>query len=247
MIRNTMVLKVVIDTRERSLISCFDTSFDFLIENLDIGDATITDEDHGISLVFERKSLADLGASIKDGRYKEQKHRLLSQFPAHRVTYIVEEGHILPKDAHGLKKSVYFGMYVHSMYRDGVHVVFTKNVGETADFIVNVATKCKENPEKFKSSDGTDDYILSRKAKCRKIENIDPSTCYQLQLCQIPGVSHKLAEGVMGQFPTLLQFMQHLATFTTKSEAVKSIAKLPLIGAKKASVIIEYLRPDLVE
>lgn len=242
-----MVLQVLIDTRERALINCFDTSFDFSIENLDIGDAIIKDDEHGITLVFERKALADLAASIKDGRYKEQKHRLLSQYPAHRVTYIVEEGHILPKDAHGLKKSVFFGMYVHSMYRDGVHVVFTKNVAETADFISGVATKCKENPNKFKTGDGTDEYILSRKAKCRKIENIDPSTCYQLQLCQIPGVSHKLAEGIIGQFPTLWSFMQHLSTFATKVDAVKNIAKLPLIGAKKASAIIEYLRPDLNE
>lgn len=243
-----MVLQVFVDNRESALISQLDSSFDFLIQPLELGDVLLTDEEHGLALVFERKTLSDLAASIKDGRYKEQKHRLLANYPAHRITYIVEEGHILPKDAHGLKKSVYFGIYAHSMYRDGVHVVFTKNIQETALFIHDVATKCKENPGKFKAVEGDEgDYIHSRKAKCRKIDNIDPIACYKLQLCQVPGISYKLAEGIIEKFPTLMSFMQHLSTFTNQADAIKTIAKLPLIGAKKAATIVGYLRPDLVE
>lgn len=244
-----MVLKVIVDTRETGMIKEFDSSFDFLIQNLDVGDVLMQDDDHDLSLVFERKTLSDLAASIKDGRYKEQKHRLLATYPAHRITYIIEEGHIVPRDLTGLmRKSVFFGMYINTMYRDGIHVVFTKSLSETAVFIHDVATKCRENPEKFKAvGRGEDDYILSRKAKTRKIENIDPSACYQLQLCQIPGVSHKLAEGIINAYPTLMSFMQHLSTFTSKDAAVKNVAKLPLIGGKKATVIVEYLRPDLVE
>lgn len=235
-----------VDTRESALIQQFDSSFDFVIEPLDIGDIIIEDQDHGIQLVFERKTLSDLSASIKDGRYKEQKHRLLATFPQRCVTYIIEEGQLIAKDAHGLRASVYTGIYTHSMYRDGVHVVFTKNLAETAAWIRNVATKCKENPEKFKSGgEGGTDYLSSRKAKCRKIENIDVQACYKLQLCQIPGVSYKLAESIIDKYPTLMDFLKQLGTYATKQEAVKAVSQLSLIGTKKATTIVEYLRPEL--
>lgn len=241
-----MVLQVKIDNRESSLINTLETSFDFTIEPLDIGDVLIEDPENNIQLVFERKTLADLAASIKDGRYKEQKHRLLSNYSPRNVTYIIEDGHLIPKDAHGLRKSVYSGVYMNSLYRDGVHIVFTKNLLETAQWIQNVATKCKEKPDSFKKNEeDSGDYLLSRKAKCRKIDNIDPQACYKLQLCQIPGVSYKLAEGIIERYPTLLAFMTHIGSFADKSTAVKSIATIPLIGAKKATTIIEYLRPEL--
>lgn len=241
--RPHMVLSVKIDTRETALINHLDTSFDYKIEPLDIGDVHIADTEHNINLIFERKTIADLAASIKDGRYKEQKHRLLSNFGANKITYIIEEGHIIPKDAHGLRKSVFAGVYMNSMYRDGVHLVFTKNLAETSLFIHNVATKCKEKPESFKEVEG--DYLQSRKAKCRKIDNIDPTSCYKLQLCQIPGVSYKVAEGIIERYPTMFALMAHLGSFTDKATAVKAIAGIPLIGSKKATTFIEYLRPEL--
>lgn len=240
-----MVTQVKVDTRESGLINILDSSFDFSIEPLDIGDVTIEDPENDIKLVFERKTVADLAASIKDGRYKEQKHRLLSNFPAASITYIIEDGAIIAKDLHGLRKSVYSGVYMNSMYRDGVHVVFTKNIGETAQWIRDVATKCREKPESFKSNKEGDDYLLSRKSKCRKIENIDPISCYKLQLCQVPGISYKLAEGIIERYPSLLSLMTHLGSFTSKASAVKCLSEVPLIGAKKASTIIEYLRPEL--
>ncbi len=238
-----MVLTVKIDTREAALIQQFDTSFDFVIEPLDIGDALIEDIENGIQLVFERKTLSDLSASLKDGRYKEQKHRLLATYPSKCITYIIEEGSLLQHDAYGMRKSVYTGIYTHSMYRDGVHVVFTKNIAETAEWIRDVATKCKENPAKM-VQEGTDpNYLHSRKAKCRKSDNIDPEACYKLQLCQIPGISYKVADSLIKEFPTLLALMNYIGTFDSKSAAVKEISALPMIGKKKAATIIEYLRP----
>lgn len=242
-----MVVQVKVDTRETALINTLDTSFDFNIEPLDIGDVVIEDHDNHVLLVFERKTVADLAASIKDGRYKEQKHRLLSNYQAHRITYIIEGGSVIPKDGHGLRKSVYSGVFMNSMYRDGVHFVFTKGIAETAQWICDVATKLREKPESFKrNEEGEDEYLLSRKAKCRKIDNIDPQACYKLQLCQVPGVSYKLAEGIIERYPTLYELMNHLGSFDSKSLAIKSVSAIPLIGVKKATTIIEYLRPELV-
>lgn len=207
---------------------------------------------HDIQLVFERKTIRDLAASIKDGRYKEQKCRLLSNFPPNRITYIIEEGHIVPKDICGLRKSVFSGMYINTLYRDGIHVVFTKGTLDTAQFILDVATKCKSNPEYFVSTPGPvgkegEEYVESRKAKSRKIENIDADACYKLQLCQIPGISFKLADSIMERYPSLASLIQHLLSFETKSAAIKSIESIQLFGKKKATTFVEYLRPELQE
>ncbi len=239
-----MVLQVKIDTRESALVQQFDSAFDFVIETLDLGDVQILDEENGIRLVFERKTLSDLAASIRDGRYKEQKHRLLATYPAKCITYIIEGGMLMPQDAYGLKQSVYTGIYTHTMYRDGIHVVFTRNLGETAAWIRHVATKCKENPAKMVGGEETE-YVNSCKAKARKIHNIDAKTCYKLQLCQIPNVSYKVADSIMGQFPTLSALMTRMGQYETKATAVKELSALPMIGAKKAATIIEYLRPEL--
>ena len=48
--------------------------------NRDIGDFIIKTDTDEIIMIFERKSLADLVASIKDGRYSEQSFRL-SEYP----------------------------------------------------------------------------------------------------------------------------------------------------------------------
>ena len=60
---------------------------------LHLGDALITTDDDRDVLLLERKSLADLLASIKDGRYEEQSYRLMHAdgLPQpHHIIYIVE-------------------------------------------------------------------------------------------------------------------------------------------------------------
>jgi len=46
------------------------------VKNLDIGDIIIYNGSY--KLIIERKTINDLVSSIKDGRYREQKMRLLS-------------------------------------------------------------------------------------------------------------------------------------------------------------------------
>ena len=70
------------------------------VENLKLGDIIISHDDGGGNsgnsgnelLLFERKSLNDLAASIKDGRYAEQSFRLggYESVPNHNIVYIIE-------------------------------------------------------------------------------------------------------------------------------------------------------------
>ena len=75
---------IKIDIRETALyekcnnmVSNF-ANIKMVLEPLHIGDIIICDDD-GVELVLiEGKTLNDLASSIKDGRYKEQKYRLLN-------------------------------------------------------------------------------------------------------------------------------------------------------------------------
>ena len=66
--------------------------FDFTIEKkvIELGDIHFVKDDKEI-IILERKSVSDLLASIKDGRYEEQSHRLIhsSGLYRHHIIYII--------------------------------------------------------------------------------------------------------------------------------------------------------------
>ena len=92
-----MIIKV--DIRETDLlqqlnhITSSTPSFKNLViklETLPIGDIIICDENEE-KLIIERKSVSDLMASIKDGRYEEQSYRLNGiNHHNHNIIYLVE-------------------------------------------------------------------------------------------------------------------------------------------------------------
>jgi ERCC4-type nuclease len=92
-----MIIKV--DTREPDLlqqlnhITSSTPSFKNIVikfETLPIGDIIICD-DKDEKLIIERKSVSDLMASIKDGRYEEQSYRLNGiNHHNHNIVYLVE-------------------------------------------------------------------------------------------------------------------------------------------------------------
>ena len=80
-----------LDSRERgfnfeNLIDPNNTTF--IIKQLQVGDIQIRNNDNIIA-IFERKTVSDLLSSLKDGRYSEQKKRLLSSNSIHKG-YIIE-------------------------------------------------------------------------------------------------------------------------------------------------------------
>jgi len=109
---------------------------------LHLGDALITTDDDRTVLLLERKSLADLLASIKDGRYEEQSYRLMHAdgLPQpHHIIYIVE-GMMSQLRSAGEKKMVYSAMTSLGVFK-GFSVIRTSSVLETAEWILAVADK----------------------------------------------------------------------------------------------------------
>jgi len=92
-------------------------------------------------LIIERKSYADLIASIKDGRYKEQKLRLQSVCKQNiwptRLVYLVESG-TQPDDQTG---TIFYGSWVSMALRDNIPVIRVLSMAEGARFIIRLAER----------------------------------------------------------------------------------------------------------
>ena len=241
-----MQLSIIIDNRETKLYSnIIERDLDVykdkvVIEKaqLDIGDIHIKFND--ITYVYERKTVSDLVSSIKDGRYKEQKHRLLSSEVA-SINYIIE-GDSITSHKNFNNQKLLTSIYLNSTYRDKINVFFTSNIDDTSTFILLLATKIIDKPENFISTpDNNQDYIDICKIKTKKCSNIDKDTCYLLQLSQIPTISKEIAKKIKEVYPTMPILIQTLESKSDIKEKIKLLSSIDGIGSKKATTIIDYL------
>jgi ERCC4-type nuclease len=147
-----MIIKIDIREHElivqlQRLIALNDVFKNIILEkiNLPIGDIIIFDpiknEDR---LIIERKSINDLLASIKDGRYEEQSYRLNgTSTHNHNIIYLIE-GDINRvnrfKDNVKDKATVYSAIFSLNYYK-GYSVIRTFNIEETSIFICNTVNK----------------------------------------------------------------------------------------------------------
>jgi len=222
-----MSCKLYIDTRESKLIDCLTSESEYITKQLEIGDIIIESSQPEFKIIFERKTYQDLLSSINDGRYKEQKMRLLASNPPHHCVYIIEGEKIINESISG---AIY-----HSMFRDKIHVLFTDTVKATAELIMTIYNKCAKNPEKFVATNENADYIANLKVKKCKIENINKENCFILQLCQIPSISHTIAREIASRYKN----WKELITVIENNPNI--LTTIPMIGEKKAKNIIDYL------
>jgi hypothetical protein len=114
-----------------------------LTENLPIGDIIICNNNEDI-LIIERKTVADLLSSIKDGRYEEQSFRLNGNtLHNHNIMYLIE-GDInkmnMFRESKFEKLTLYSAIFSLNYYK-GFSVIRTFNLDETALFICNCTMK----------------------------------------------------------------------------------------------------------
>ena len=204
-------MTIRIDIREHDLINLCKTDkedIEITTETLPIGDIILTHKGFD-KVVIERKSIADLLASIKDGRYEEQSYRLSgSEHPNHNIIYLIE-GDIkrYPKE----KQMIYSALFSLNYYK-GFSVVRTNSLQETADFILSIAVKLVKSEARIpyysndttneKEKDGNDKDYVNVVKKIKK-DNITPNNINEIMLCQIPGISSTAAIAIMEQFKTI--------------------------------------------
>ena len=244
---------ITIDAREVSLyndiidrdLDNYKDKIQIISENLLLGDIHITYKN--ITHIFERKTLQDLQASILDGRYKEQKARLLSNVSQKYITYIIEGDNILSSSTYDKYKSMIQSSYLHTLFRDNIRILYTKNIMETTTLILLITTKILDKPDKFLYEEYTADkcYTDFIKLKKKKIDNIDAKSCFIMQLSQIPMISNVIAKNIYSKYSSMGNLVKLLDVFETSELKIKELCKIDGVGKEKASLIVKYIFNDI--
>ena len=232
-----MIIKI--DTREQDLLTkCQNTitavpkfaDIKLISQTLPLGDIIINDGTND-SIIIERKTLTDLAASIKDGRYEEQSYRLNGlNHHNHNIVYLIE-GDINRFNTFKEridKQTLYSAMFSINYFK-GFSVMRSNNLEETAMIVCNMAYKLVGGlkagktgfynnnltntiPNDISSGDqnnnADDTKEPTEKDYCSVIkkvkkDNITTENIGEIMLCQIPGVSSASALAILAQFKTL--------------------------------------------
>jgi ERCC4-type nuclease len=112
---------------------------------LPIGDIIICDNNHEEKVIIERKSVNDLLASIKDGRYEEQSYRLNGLIQHnHNIIYLIEGdiAHVNRfKSDNKIEKLTLYSAIFSLNYYKGFSVLRSFSLEESATIICNMAYK----------------------------------------------------------------------------------------------------------
>ena len=233
-------MKIILDNREHHLYQkcqayIEDNNAKYLgifleKKTLLIGDIVLETDDGLTICIIERKSFADLLASIKDGRYEEQSHRLkhTSNIHSHNIIYLLE-GMFSQLRTPQEKQIIYSAMASIQFYK-GFTSLRTSSLQETAELIIHYADKIHRNhcknekicflPEITNSVELIDgqraESLLttepiaqravesySKFVKSVKKENITLENINEIMLSQIPDVSSQTASVIMKEFKTI--------------------------------------------
>lgn len=210
-------MKIFLDDREHQLfhlVSEKNVSLDLNLtiekKTLPLGDIIFADDNEKELVIIERKSLSDLVASIKDGRYEEQSYRLIhsSGLYRHHIIYLIEGGmsQILNPTE---KKMIYSSMLTLQLYK-GFSIMKTTSMIETAEWIIYSANKLYSMVKKGHDLWSPESAIIEQipsnycsVVKKTKKDNVTPENIGEIILCQIPGISSVSAITIMKEFKTI--------------------------------------------
>ncbi len=208
------------------------------IANLPIGDIIICDDDGKERLIIERKTLSDLSSSIKDGRYAEQSYRLNGcSMVNHNIIYLLE-GIIAdwPEKKAKLtrtpKKTLYVTMFSLQYYK-GFSTINTKDVEETAEYIIRLTDKLSRDKKKCYYDISCNYAPYSSVIKKEKKKNITPENIGEIILCQIPSISSITAISIIKKYGSIFNLMKELKQNTNCLDHLKIETKT---GNRKISM-----------
>jgi ERCC4-type nuclease len=232
-----MIIKI--DTRENDLFSKCEstiasvpkfTDIKLISQTLPLGDIIINDGTNDC-IIIERKTLSDLAASIKDGRYEEQSYRLNGlNHHNHNIIYLIEgDMQRFNSFKERIDKQTLYSAMFSINYFKGFSVMRSNSIEETAMIACNMAYKLvgglkagkvgfysnvlqpksdelssddqKNNCDDMAKEPTEKDYCAVIK-KVKK-DNITPDNIGEIMLCQIPGISSASALAILAQFKTL--------------------------------------------
>ena len=241
-----MIIKI--DTREQELFKKCESTINavpkfkdikLISESLPLGDIIIND---GINdcLIIERKTLTDLGASIKDGRYEEQSYRL-NGIPHHNhnIIYLIEgDMYRFNTFKERIDKQTLYSAMFSINYFKGFSIMRTNTIDETAMICCNMVYKLvgglkagkngyylnkkhdkiqpdSKEKENIDETENEEKETNEEKDYCKvvkkvKKDNITTENIGEIMLCQIPGISSASALAIFKEFKTLPNLINSL-------------------------------------
>jgi len=202
-------MKLLVDSREpKEIISILSSRLKNIeMTNLDIGDFIIKNDNDEDIMIFERKKISDLIASIKDGRYNEQSFRLSqSNVNNHNIFYIIE-GNVMDyclKNKEPMQKTLFSSMLSLS-YKKGFSLLHTSGMIETAEFLIRFIEKLETEAKTKKpiATDIEESCVYSNTLKTAKKSNITKENIGEIMLSQIPCLSITVAQELMKKYKTI--------------------------------------------
>jgi ERCC4-type nuclease len=213
-----MSVRVVIDCNERALLavasSVADNSFSFETGQLPVGDVAFYAGEKLVALA-ERKTYSDLDASIKDGRYREQRSRMKEVMTTEGgpVCFYILEGCHCDEDFRvpGSERRI-AGALENLAIEHQMGLLPTKSIEDTYRTIIRLAEKLGKDH----SRNAVPTFPKSRKATVS--ENLLPC-----MLSVIPGVSGAVAQAVAAAYPSLEKLADAWGKSANPGEMLKDI------------------------
>ena len=216
-------MELIIDSRENKILEQLEanpqlvSSYKYKKEYLDLGDFVISDG-IGHTLFFERKTWADLAGSLKDGRYREQRSRLLEQRDSSaaetiKVCYIIEG--LYGEEYKSEKHAVTRLQFVYN-----IPVIFSQSLMNTIEILKDFLEKEKLDAFFTEGRDPLLDQIEARSNGKKK--NYDNARLFFAQcLATIKGVSGPMALAITEKWSTLHDLIKDSEWETTLKQEIK--------------------------
>ena len=276
------MLQIVVDVREHGLIEKLrglatesKSDISIVTEQLLLGDILLRKKIESVDsepkfteiILYERKSFVDLLASIKDGRYEEQSHRLIhsSGMNPHNICYLLEGTFATLRNP--ADKRIILSAMTSLSYFKGFSVFRTATIYETAELIWAMANKILKEFEKgrdapsyysrsvapqqppletIERNDNAETVAYSNFVKKAKRENITPENIGEILLCQIPGISSHIAQEVLKHFGgSFTQLITEIKTSPEKLDAIyleSSSGKRRKLSSAVVQSILRFLQ-----
>lgn len=223
-----MNYRYVIDDREHHIIERIDQFTDIKADvwRMEIADIALLLGDVVVAL-FERKTIADLASSIKDGRYNNKEKMIEYRNEYDCKLYFIIEGdwsYEPNQESQGLPHNALESALFHLQMRDDIHIVHTKNVEDTIKSLNSFAKSISALHKKYPPK------AVVANASALTIKKIKPDSEILIEIwCAMPGIGRVKAR-TTGEKMTIADYVTRTpAVVCSTAELLK---RIPLCGKK---------------
>lgn len=184
---------------------------DFIIKNNKNNDDNENNENdknnENIEYIIERKTISDLCSSIIDGRFREQKNRLIESInDPSKIIYIIEgTKKSIPKKSK-ITKKIIDSAIINLIFKHRFNVFCTENIYDTFDIIYSFYNKINNDNNCFSNTVQNNCEIRPIKL-IKKADNLNENVFIN-QLGVIPGVSINIAKKIKEHYLNMYELLK---------------------------------------